>query len=181
MISDLHTEYRRRCKTKSDIHWHLPKLRELASECTVVAEYGVRTGNSTVALLDGLPENGTLHSYDLNTPALEFALPPLKHWVFHKANTRHVSLLMKNVDGLFIDSWHAAEQVATELENSAPNVGKWIAFHDVQTFGTRDEKNAGPGLFSGIFNWWQLERNQSNWVPAYFTPLNNGLLVLRRV
>lgn len=180
MISDLAAEYRLRCKTKSDIHYHLPKLHELAGESHNIAEFGVRTGNSTVALLAGLPA-GVLYSYDINVPALQFQLPPTKRWEFTRAHTQLVSLRDLAIDGLFIDTWHAGEQVHRELTAAAEHVKKWIAFHDVHTFGTRDEKQAGPGLMTGIFQWWQREENRSNWVPEYHTPLNNGLLVLRRV
>jgi len=47
-----------------DISEHLPTLRKYASKVNHVTELGVRTGNSTVALLLGKPK--IMVSYDIN-------------------------------------------------------------------------------------------------------------------
>lgn len=178
----LTADFSARCRSGSDIFEHLPGLSALAQNCTHVTEFGVRSGNSTIALLHGLANAGagTLESYDRNPPDLNPppATPPFVSWVFHQADTSALPEIAPT-DFLFIDTLHTADQVRAELRH-APQVKKYLAFHDTVLFGLHDESpGTGPGILQAIWEFLATEEGQK-WFVAAHAPNNNGLLVLRR-
>jgi hypothetical protein len=126
------------CETPSDINEHLPTLAQYASECSVVAEMGVSTIRSTWAFLKGLcekPGPKELFCVDIEDIFMGF--------VSHQASEAGVKLTFlkensakvkfgKNVDLLFIDTWHVYGHLKRELEHHHENVTKYIILHDTE-------------------------------------------------
>lgn len=159
-----------------DIAGHIAVLALLASQCASIAEFGVRTGNSTVAFLHGLGVGGDLYSYDINDPQLGF--DPLEiytevRWHFTKCDTSKLETIPE-VDMLFIDTLHTYDQVSAELVHSR-SVGRYLVFHDTEL--NRDQgENGQPGIWSAI-----LQVLKHDWrIMIHFTHCN-GLTVLERV
>lgn len=155
---------------------HMDGLRNLASLCYHVTEFGVRTGQSTIALACGLSENrgGILRSYDVNEPQIDWQVPANVDWVFRKADTSLLSDI-EETDLLFVDTLHNAAQVRAELR-MAPFVRRYIAFHDVVMFGTNGEQ--GGGINEAI---WEFLAGTRGWRVRDYEHSTWGMLVLERV
>lgn len=123
----------------SDIYEHLPTLRDLAKECPMVAEIGVRSMNSTWGVLLGLSENPSpFRSYlgiDLNLPPVEIFhkaknLAVRNHIAFDFRVANDMDIDIEPVDLLFIDSLHTYAHLTYELEKFSPKTKRYIALHD---------------------------------------------------
>ncbi|MBS0628656.1 MAG: hypothetical protein JSS30_00350 [Verrucomicrobia bacterium] len=141
--------YQRNCKKPSDIHEHLPLLRELAKECSTVTEIGTRGMVSTWGILLGLSENvSEIRSYT----GIDLALPPKRTLQLAKllAQKNRISFQFWNADDmkidiqpsdlLFIDSLHTYAHLTFELEKFSSKVSKYIALHDTSApWGEKDD------------------------------------------
>ncbi len=180
-MSELEHLYETRRTTPSDINEHMHTLRRFASQSRWAVEFGVRSGNSTIALLAGLSDANalcTLHSYDIEKP--QFEPPSLDRcaWNFTRADTAKLDDIPV-CDLLFIDTLHTAAQVTAELRHVA-RVRKWIIFHDTVLFGCRDEGTDAPrGICHAIWEFLASLEGRS-WRPLLHHPNNCGLLVLER-
>lgn len=174
---DLKVEYDKAVNQNSDINEHLPILHSLAMNCDSITELGVASGESTRAFLYSKKK---LRSYDLFiNETVEQLFQKAKQLgvdcQYIIADTRTVDI--EPTDLLFIDTLHNYDQVKTELTKHASKAKKYIAFHDTQSFGTRDETGTGYGIVSAIFEFlrdnpqWKIHTHRSN---------NNGLTVLSR-
>ena len=145
-----------------------------------MTEFGVRTGNSTVAFLHALEENktATLRSYDLNDN-YEVKKAFEKHtsvdWSFTLCSTIQIPAI-DQTDFLFIDTLHTYAQLTQELRIHANQVLKYIAFHDTNTFGDQGE-GGGLGIRNAINDWLIAH---CEWRAIYTTEKNNGLIVIER-
>ena len=145
-------------------------LRLLARTCSHITEFGVRSGNSTVAFLAGLPVGGRLSSYDCQPPP--FTGP--SEWAFHRARTDELADI-EETDLVFFDTLHTYAQLRAELRHGN-QARQWLVFHDTVTFGTVGE-DGGQGLMPAIHEF--LEANP-HWRTFAACQHNNGLLVLER-
>ena len=134
--------YTRTCATRSDINEHLPTLKRLASDCSSIVEMGVRGIVSTWAFLSAQPK--TLLSIDIEHPSkyggdltIVEQLRGDTEFTFLQADTTKIEI--ENCDFLFIDTWHVYDQLKTELQLHGNKAQKYLAFHDVVTFGERGE------------------------------------------
>lgn len=162
----------------SDIQYHLPKLRELASEVDHVCEFGVRTGRSTIALLAGKPE--LMRSYDVNgfllADELRNEVRDDTDFLFVQRNTREQDIgMIQWPDLLFIDTLHTRGQLFYELYYHARNVRRYVVMHDTATFGFVGE-DGGKGINDAWLPW----ARAYGWKIAYETSECNGLTVLER-
>jgi hypothetical protein len=163
-------------ETDSNIYWHVPKLRELATRCRVVTEFGVGPGVSTTALLVGQPSK--LVSYDIqHHPVVERlgGLHGRTDFVFRQEDVLETEPI-GFTDFLFLDSRHTEDQVWGELIRHGHRVIRWIGFHDTVTFGKRGE-DMERGIMYAIQQWL---RDHPEWFATYQSSRNNGLLVLSR-
>lgn len=176
--------YLNACAIKSDINEHLPVLKDYASKCDVIMELGVRTGNSTFALLSGLPKK--MRSFDVGLFCHENTVNQLAHhnvidWQFIRENVLTTDKI-EECDLLFIDTLHSYFQLKKELELHGNKSRKYIIFHDTITFGKHDEFTpAGEvnlGLLPAIFEF--LDKNK-HWCVDKIYENNNGLTILRRI
>lgn len=161
--------------TPSDISEHCTTLKELASRCETVTEFGTRYGVSTIALLAGEPARMT--SYDIarseSVTLIENAVEKTD-FRFVQADTLQIEI--PNTDLLFIDTLHTYQQLKAELIRHASKVKRTIVLHDTVTFGTRGE-TGGKGLRPALGEF--LSQNLQWSVKADFQN-NNGLMVLKR-
>lgn len=166
------------CKIPSDIHEHLPVLERYAINCDTICEMGVRKGISTWTFLNARPKK--LVSYDK-----EYSINLEKHKEYAKKEGLDYEYIVQDVlqtqideyDFLFIDTWHTYTQLKQELKLHANKAKKYLAFHDVFTFGERGEDGRDLGLIPAIM---EFLRDNPQWRIGYYTPKNNGLLVLTK-
>lgn len=177
-IQDLYAERR---YSHSDIHAHLPYLRALADKCDVVAEFGVRTGNSTVAFLAS--KCNRVVSFDIEAPQFQPPEDAAGKWEFHLADTSALSESdFPKCDLLFIDTKHTAAQVCAELRHAAA-VAKYLVFHDTHLFGCCEEGRPGeqvrgPGILAPILIFLTAH---PEWRVRYHSLACCGLTVLERL
>jgi len=180
-------------RTPSDINEHIPTLIEYASECDHITEMGVRAITSTWAFLGAGPKK--LISYDMENPnhyganinvvydvAKQYGLD----YEFIQADVLTIDI--EETDLLFLDTWHAYDQLKAELDKHNSKARKYIIMHDTTSYEFRDEpltsentfkgeKSSGKGLWPAITEF--LAEN-NNWeIYKRFTN-NNGLTVLKR-
>lgn len=172
--------YEEKCAVPSDINEHLPTLKDYASKCQTVTEFGVRSIVSTWALIAGRPRQVT--SYDLNSPG-DKALREVRQiaqyagvlFVFYQVDVLKTEIA--STDLLFIDTYHTYTQLRAELERHAKWVRRWIILHDTETFGEKGEANEENGLNYAIREFVKL--NDAWHYRDIFTN-NNGLTILQR-
>ena len=140
----IHTRYTELCRTRSDIHEHLPTLAKYASECTHITECGVRTAVSSYAFASVLvakPDAKLIQvdpDWHPNIDAFqkECAAEGLAA-VFH--NQSDLECPMESTDLLFIDTWHVYGQLKRELARWHTHVRKYIILHDTVVDGLHGE------------------------------------------
>ena len=167
--------YAERCKKPDhfpDIWEHLPTLREYAGRFSHVTEFGVRTGNSTIAFLAALYRNGgKLRSYDIESR--QFAVPLLENvdWEFKIQDTGAYDFTIEPTDLLFIDSNHDYQHVVKELRH-AKQVKHNIILHDTSPnwIGGTGPLRAMVEFVTGG-NGWGIDKHFDNC---------NGLTILHR-
>jgi hypothetical protein len=149
----------------------------------------MRTGNSTIALLAGMPK--TFISWDIeprhvicqrNLDLVRLTLGGRCSFQPRVGDTLKIQPI-EPTELLFIDTLHTARQLLAELMRHADpitdNVKRFLIFHDTHTFGWRGEDGTEPGLRAAIhqfqneaFPIWKVIEDREN---------NNGLVVLENV
>lgn len=191
---DLEEIVNRIYQTPSDINEHIPTFVEYGSECETITEMGVRAISSTWAWLGSAPKK--LTSYDMENPShyganidivYEVAKQYGLNFEFIKADV--LTIEIEPTDLLFLDTWHAYDQLKAELELHSPKVSKYIIMHDTTSYEYRDEpltsentfkgdKSTGKGLWPAIIEFleahpeWTLHKRYTN---------NNGITIIKRV
>lgn len=128
--------YLERCRTWSDIHEHLPVLHDMtvAAEARVVVELGVRSGNSTAALLAAVEKTGGhLWSVDVAIPSWPQAFYKSLHSTLIIGDDLKVAgqIPTEEIDVLFIDTSHHYEHTMAELNLYGPRA-ELILLHDTE-------------------------------------------------
>ena len=201
----VHARYLQLASTKSDINEHLPVLRDMAKQCTRIAEFGVRGVVSSWAFLDGLSQSVHAGRKELwlndldpcDTKAIVAAGAPLGvHVTFTQGSDLEVPL-PEWTDLAFIDTWHVYGQLRRELARIAPMTRKIIALHDTTVDGEVGEvvryggdveaaakeigwpaEDVGGGLWRAVEEF--LEAERGTWKLGRRFTHNNGLTVLVR-
>ena len=180
-----------------DIHEHLLTLRNLATECEHVTEFGTRFGISTAALICGQPDK--VVTYDLNAQFFEpyrfetEALAQTAGVEFQTVEGDVLGVDIEETELLFIDTFHTYNQLTAELSKHSRKVKKYIVLHDTVTYGTRDEEPYDNGMVSTYLDglqrastglWMALEdflEGNADWKLDIHYENNNGLTVLKRM
>lgn len=143
-MTGLLTEYDRRCRADSDIREYLPLLHGYARlyPQVRVQEIGVRTGNSTVALLAAAEINGGhVWSVDVaDVTGLPVGMGPWQDhpaWTFTLGNSTDPAVIAAQpgrVDVLFLNAGHLYAQTLAELRAYMPRLvpGGTALFHDTR-------------------------------------------------
>ena len=159
----------------SDIHEHLPILRDLASECESVIEMGVRGIVSTWGFVEGLKKGGSLLSIDKEDPSMYGGnTDTIKNackqkginFTFRLADTLNTEI--PEVDLLFIDTYHNYQQLKKELELHSDKAKKYLVFHDTVSFKDELVPAIEELLEKGV---WKVKKIYNR---------NNGLTILER-
>ena len=167
-----------------DMMGHLATLALLSAQCNHCTEFGIRTGNSTLALLFGLaqrPRGGKLVSYDIEPPLIDVniraILPDTVKWEVRQEDTRLVRHRVDVTDLLFVDTLHTYDQVKEELR-CAGVVRRYLVFHDTaqEVNWIRGEHNQ-EGIGRAIE---EFMAATPTWRPLIHFTHCNGLLVLER-
>lgn len=143
-MSALREEYDRRCYEPSDIRDHLPELCRIVSSYNAprVLELGVRSGNSTAALLAAAESTGGhVWSVDVEQPDVPPWWETLGRWTLHIGNDidgvvhRKLRLNPGALEVLFVDTVHTYEHTLAELRLYVPMVrsGGTVLLHDTET------------------------------------------------
>jgi hypothetical protein len=201
ITQELESIYLDKVNTFSDINEHLPTLKEYASQCDVVAEFGVRSAISTWALLAAKPkklisvdwvplsyynvdeknierianENNIQFEFRLETTVL---IPEDKPVEQYQREIPISDISKDAVDLLFIDSNHVYSHLQEEFKRHAQHVKKYIMLHDTTLCADIDGNGNRPGLWQAIEEF--LKENTAWKLKDRFTN-NNGLTVLERV
>lgn len=184
-MSAILAKYEEKCNHPSDINQLLPYLRAVSEVCGHITEFGVRNPTSTYAFLAGNPKQ--LVSYDIErTPGIAEVESIAPNFKFVLGSTLEVEI--EETDFLFIDTHHTYKQLSQELYLHAGKVRKYMGFHDITTFGFKDESEyseqpkevygSGPGLWAAITPFLQ---HTPEWTIDFQSSENNGLLILRRI
>src|SRR5512135_1471238 len=140
-IAGLHAEFARRLAVHSDIIDHLQFMHDtvLRYPDPVVIEMGVRTGNSTAALLTAVTRHGhgELWSADLNEPRVPASWHDIPAWHFMQGDSASPGVLAwmpEKADVVFMDTSHTYDQQLAELRAYVPRVrpGGTVLVHDTQ-------------------------------------------------
>ena len=174
-------KYEQYCRITSDINEHLPTLYKYAKECETVTEFGVRWVVSSWALANAHPLK--LICVDINKSPqvnefIEICNNENQYVKFVLGNTLEIEI--EQTDMLFIDTLHNYDQLKKELERHASKVNKYILFHDIVSFGNKDETNSnGKGLMLAIEEFLSEHKNEWKWKEIYKN--NNGLGIIERI
>ena len=165
--------------TPSDINQLLPTLRQYASNCERVTEFGTRSGVSTRAFLHARPQQ--LVCYDrVRKPEVAEELERLAldggvQFEFIEADVLAVDI--QPTDMLFIDTWHTGEQLAAELGRHAGRVRRYIAMHDTISFGEKGATPGHKGLWPAIID---FLLKHPEWALVEQRIISHGLTILGR-
>jgi hypothetical protein len=180
--------------TPSDINEHFPAIIKYGSECETITEMGVRGIVSTWGWLACAPKK--LISYDIHNPAkwggdiqsvYDTVAAYNLNFEFKIADVLKIEI--DETDLLFIDTWHAYDQLKQELKIHSGKVKKYICFHDTTSYEFNDEpkghENTWEGQSSGKGIWPAIEEflmeNNDTWVLKERFKNNNGFIVIERI
>jgi predicted O-methyltransferase YrrM len=179
-------QYQRLCDTPSDIHEHLPTLKKYAEECDHVTELGVRFAVSTWAFLAGKPKKFVCVDYMHDHTALprQLAEEAGIEFEFYLKSTIDPTFVLEPTDLLFIDTWHAYEQLSAELAMHHSKAKKYIIMHDTTLFGDRGEGDTTNPIYQSRKGLWvaitEFMNKHPEWQLVERYTNNNGLTVLKR-
>lgn len=176
--------FNQRKTIKKTICGHLDTLRDLASECDVVVEFGIRSASSSSALVLGC--KGTVYSYDIER--IDQWHQPLKaaagdKWVVTYCRSEEADI--PECDMLFHDTFHNYEQVKAEIRAHAHKVRKYYVFHDSVKNAISGGENHTRGNFNPNLAGFRLAVDElmiedPSWFIKAHYPHDDGLLVLER-
>jgi hypothetical protein len=194
MIYDLEQKVNELHITPSDINEHIPAIIKYGSKCETITEMGVRGIFSTWGWLACAPKK--LICYDIHDPSkwggdiqsvYDTAQAYNLNFEFKIADVLKIEI--EETDLLFIDTWHAYDQLKQELELHSNKAKKYICFHDTTSYEFVDEskghentwngQSSGKGIWPAIEEF--LEENKDTWVLKERFKNNNGFTIIERI
>ncbi len=164
--------------TYRDMECHVGVLYSIARgiKAKICVEFGVRTGDSTLAILHGIRDSksgGKLFSVDMNTPAGELEAKVTDDklntmWSFHKMGTQDFAGkyfdIAQNTAGitgiglLFLDADHEYSVTKLDITAMASYVlpGGYIIMHDTYSYPN------GAGKVAEEVKWQKVRLDYSN-------------------
>ena len=156
-------------------------IASAAKQCTSAMELGIFQGSCLALMYVNLQSPKTLYGVDINTNRfLEGGLKP--HFEDYAKKMKvsiptiiETSSLKKNsvkeVDFLHIDSLHHPKHLTEELKLHAPNIKKYIAFHDI------NQNNSALGKVVRDF----VSKNPKWQLDTYYDKGKCGHALIKRV
>ena len=184
-MNPFETEFQRQCSdVHSDMYVHMPVLREYASNCDHVTEFGVRGGVSTTAFMHARPRRFVAYDLVRSQEALAlFSIAAANDLSYDFVEADVLKVTIEPTDFLFIDTYHCYSQLTAELRRHSESVRRYIGFHDVETFGEWPEspiywgEPESRGIMPAITEF--LGEHQ-NWQQVHFTKECYGLMIIER-
>lgn len=168
-----------RSARESDISLHLIRLYELTADIhspdKVVVELGVRSGESTTALLAAVNDTGgRLISVDITEcRQTRRRLKGEPNWVFfHGDDMELIKKWRKTIDHLFIDTSHTFDHTLVELREW----GRWVKDYGIISLHDTNAPNY-PGVMRAVEKY--LEENPNFTFTNY--PESFGLGVIKKL
>ena len=203
-IEYIKNKYNYLCEKKSDINEHLPILYKYASNCESVLECGVRYCVSSWALIYGLLNNNKKNRKvilnDINKCNIDELLNVTNNIDIELSYEWISNLelnLNKNIDLVFIDTWHVYGQLKRELNKYGKITNKYIIMHDTTIDGENSESVRNKHDISEkmkIYNytyeevtiglWKAIEEflsENKDWILLERYTNNNGLTILKSI
>lgn len=115
-----------------DMTPHLDTLTRFAEGARVIVEWGVRSGVSTWALLNGLPADGRLISVDITRQDWPDRITHDHRWTFIPGDDRAIGLPVQRADLVLIDTSHEYHHTLAELHRADALEPSWILLHDYE-------------------------------------------------
>lgn len=171
--------YESMCRAQSDLHTHLPKLKELASKCGTVTEITQRH-QSTVALLAGQPSRLISYTSALGSSHILPMLDKIKGnttLVLLNKDALDPEVSAEPTDLLFIDEIQLSDRIWAQLQKFGHTCARFIIFHDTQIYGERGP-NGQAGILPALRRW---VKERPEWSVIYHTQEQYGLTVLGRL
>lgn len=177
--------FQHRLTVQKTICGHLHVLRQLASECDSIVEFGVRSGSSTSALLMGC--KGTVYSWDIeHIPQWQDEIKAAAgdRWQFTVGKSQDAKT-PESFDMMFHDTFHNYAQVKAELDAHAHKAKKYMVFHDSVKNAISGGENHTRGNFNPDLAGFRLAVDElmisdPTWHIKAHYPHDDGLLVLER-
>jgi cephalosporin hydroxylase len=162
---------------KTDISEHMPTLYKYGCLVNHITEFGIRTGNSTVAFLLAKPAKMVSYDIVITSRANEIEATARREGLDFSIITGDTARVdIAPTDLLFIDTRHTYEQVSAELRQH-PRVAKYIILHDTESYGLHGDGGNPRGIWEAIS---VFLRSRMDWeIHAIYTN-NNGLTILKR-
>lgn len=177
------SELYRKAKTEpSDFNEHVERLKQLATECSSVVEFGTRHGVSTVAILAAQPKRFWTVDKQCQTCNIGHIQAVKGETDFQLVQSDSLTYDIKEpVDLVFIDTLHTADQIFQELTKHAPQCKKYIALHDTEyPWGQFDEGGgSGGGIRAGLDRWFDTDEGR-HWSILEDHKNNHGFAILSR-
>jgi hypothetical protein len=194
MIHNLEQLVNQLHRTPSDINEHMPTIIKYGNQCETITEMGVRGIFSTWGWLACAPKK--LTCYDIHDPSkwggdiqsvYDTAVAYGLNFEFKIADVLKVEI--EETDLLFIDTWHAYDQLKQELKLHSNKVKKYICFHDTTSYEFVDEskghentwegQSSGKGIWPAIEEF--LDENKDTWILKERFKNNNGFTIIERI
>lgn len=169
--------YKRAMNNPSDFHEHVQTLKLLADKCEKVAEISAWGKSALISL--AMSNAKDVYSYCRHHKGEWGALAQLSEGRVKPVVIRDnpdVGPLIPDVDLLFLDTKHTADQVFKELSKYHVNVNRYIVIHTTVTFGEVGD-DGGPGVMHGIRKFLQTH---SEWSVIKEYRNNHGMIVLSK-
>ncbi len=174
-LQELYNKYR---STQSDINRHLDMLYRITLLCNSVTEFVSRPGETTSAFLCAGPRK--LTTYNVSGTDMSDIIDMANNHSdtdFRHIEIDHLTTDIEGTDFLFIDTLHTYEQMKYELKLHGNQARKYLAMHDVVTYGEAGEIKNNKGIWPAIT---EFVRSNSHWKLMLFHTFNNGLAVFTR-
>lgn len=175
----LEWEYEQACLMDTNINQHLPTLRSLGEQCTIIMELGVCNGWSTRAFLASRPKELISVEKARIKPEvrnLRYTLLPFMTWRVLEMGSLQLNPIDLDCDLILFDTVHRYGHLKKELDLLAEKSRKFLVFHDTVTFGVKGEGH-GPGILQAINEYVAVN---THWSPVLDSKENNGLMVFQR-
>jgi len=159
-----------------DLNQHIPKLTELAAQCSHVTDISERR-ESVIGLAAGNPAKLLSYNTEWNHGLVRLLQTMAPNATLMELLPNPPKPLdIGPTDLLFIDTRHTGEMFLEDLRHYSRVVRRWIVRHDTHVYG-----GTGPDGKLGFHNAIQtfLEENPE-WFIAWHTPKQHGLTVLGR-